>query len=228
MLLLLCAPCVCACADRPWCLCTAGELRCRTHGSQGWLVPVLPTAGRWLLRAPTATTLSPTRYLVLLCPQFAWCSKDTVNTAREFRDIAQKRGVASALGAHDTVGADGMGSSHPLSGPQAAHLRGDLEKSRNSDVRDLLNYGLGACARVRAAVVRRRWCGSGSWCIAERCLLCCCLRNRHPQCGYAASRPQPYGAAVFCGSHQGTERNPSLLLFFWGGGGGGFPLPVPW
>jgi hypothetical protein len=44
------------------------------------------------------------------------------------------------------------GVANPLDGPDAANLRKDLERSRNSDVRDLVVMGLGACSTSAVAV----------------------------------------------------------------------------
>jgi Lhr-like helicase len=72
---------------------------------------------------------------------FVHSRKDTTKTAQDFRRLAQERGLLSLLFPFGT-GLEDDGS-NPLTGPAGAHLRKDLEKSRNQDVRDLLRAGLG-------------------------------------------------------------------------------------
>jgi hypothetical protein len=67
---------------------------------------------------------------------FVHSRKDTTKTARDFRTLATQRHCMSLLLPDDAA--------TPLSGPSGASLRKDLERSRNQDLKDLLNCGLGS------------------------------------------------------------------------------------
>lgn len=87
-----------------------------------------------------STTLKPVIWQAMV---FVHSRKDTTKTARDFRTLATQRGLTALLFPFGPGGLSEDGPS-PLSGVAGASLRKDLERSRNQDVKDLLNCGLGS------------------------------------------------------------------------------------